>query len=93
MLMASKRDTLKRQKAMRERVAAFQKYVGTYHEQAHYEDYLDKTYVDDMLYGIGLSMSGLTDYSGPGGYERFKQYLREHLDGKRASAERADVGG
>jgi hypothetical protein len=85
--MASKRDTEHRRKAMRVRVSQFQKYVATYHEQAHYEDYLDKTYVDDMLYGIGLSMSGLTDYSGPGGYERFKQYLREHLDGKRASAD------
>lgn len=75
----NKRDTEKRRKAMRWRVKYLQDYVNTYSDQAHYEDYSDKTYVDDMLYGLGLSMVGPADYTGPGGYERFKQYLREHL--------------
>jgi hypothetical protein len=66
---------------MREMVAKLQEYVRTYSDQAHYEDYSDKTFLDDMLYGIGLSMQvgTPTDFTGAGGYERFKQKLREHL--------------
>jgi hypothetical protein len=73
------RNVEKRRKQVRERVKYLQDYVSTYSDQAFYEDYSDKTYVDDMLFGIGLSMSGPADYTGPVGYERFKQYLREHL--------------
>lgn len=74
----------RKRKRMREVVAYFQKYVATYTEQSHYDDYSDKTYLEDMLYGIGLSLAvgTPTDYSGPGGYERFKQALREHLSGQ-----------
>lgn len=72
-----------RHKRMREAVAKLQAYMNAYTQQAHYEEYTDKTYVDDVLYGLGLSLSGLTDYSGPGGYERFKAYLRDHLEGRR----------
>jgi hypothetical protein len=75
----NKREAEKRRKVMRERVKYLQDYVNTYSDQAHYEDYSDKTYLDDMLYGIGLSMAGPADYTGHGGYERFKQFLREHL--------------
>lgn len=71
-----------RQKRMREAVAKLQAYMSSYSEQAHYEDYTDKTYVDDILYGLGLSLSGLSDFSGPGGYSRFKAYLQDHLDGR-----------
>lgn len=70
-----------KRRQMRERVAAFQEYVRTYSDQSSYEDYSVKTFLDDMLYGIGLSMQigTPTDYTGAGGYERFKQALREHL--------------
>jgi len=75
----NKRQANARRKLMRERVAKLQHYVATYSDQASYEDYSDKTYVDDVLYGLGISMIGPTDFTGPGGYERFKQYLREFL--------------
>lgn len=68
-----------RHKRMREMVALFQHYVATYSNQSHYETYSDKTFLDDMLYGIGISIIGAADYTGAGGYERFKQKLREHL--------------
>jgi len=73
-----------RRKQMLEAVKSLQEYVGTYDQQAHLDDYTNKTYVDDILYGLGLSMQKLfpADFQGPSGYERFKQYLREHLDGK-----------
>lgn len=79
-----KRDAEKRRARMRAVVSKFQTYVGTYHRQAYYEDYSDKTYLDDMLYGIGLSLAEGTpiDYTGPGGYERFKAVLFDHLSSK-----------
>lgn len=66
---------------MRATVAKFQDYVATYDKQSEYDSYLDKTFLDDMLYGIGISLQIGTaaDYTGAGGYERFKQKLREHL--------------
>lgn len=75
----NKREAEKARKRMREMVSRFQKYVATYSDQAHFEDYSDKTYIDDMLYGLGISIVGPADYTGPGGYERWKQKLREHL--------------
>jgi hypothetical protein len=77
----AKPKTDPRHARMREMVAKFQEYVRTYSDQTHYETYFDQTFLDDMLYGIGLSMQigTPTDYTGAGGYERFKQALREHL--------------
>lgn len=75
----NKRDTEKRKELVRARVAAFQHYVATYSNQPGYQEYSDKTWIDDILYGLGICMKDATDYTGPGGYERFKQYLREHL--------------
>jgi hypothetical protein len=77
----TKAEQEKARKRMREMVAKFHKYVGTYSSQWSYADYSDKTFLDDMLYGIGLSMQvgTPTDYTGAGGYERFKEALRQHL--------------
>lgn len=77
---------------MRQMVRAFQKYVATYDGQSGYENYSDKTFLDDMLYGVGLSLQigTPTDYTGPGGYERFKERLRQHLG---ANTSTGDSGG
>jgi hypothetical protein len=76
----NKRDHEKARKRMRAIVAHFQQYVATYTDQAHYDHYSDTTYLNDMLYGIGLSLVETgSDYSGAGGYERFKEFLRQHL--------------
>jgi hypothetical protein len=74
---AAQREVLARQARMRGIVAEFQKYVATYTEQAHYDDYLDNTYLNDMLYGIGISMG--QEYVGAEGFQRFKRVLIEHL--------------
>lgn len=80
-MTAAKPVLTPRRKSMRKAVAKLQTYVGTYDQQASFDDYTNKTYVDDVLYGLGLSMQELipADYSGASGYERFKQFLREHL--------------
>lgn len=71
----------KEQKRMRKIVAKMQEYVATYSQQTSYDMYSDKTFLDDMLYGIGLALQigSAKDNTGAGGYERFKQELREHL--------------
>lgn len=74
----NKKDTERRRRLMRARVAAFQHYVTTYSWQPEYEDYSDDTYLKDMLYGIGLSMDGV-HYSDASGFDLFKQHLREAL--------------
>lgn len=75
----NQKDVDNARKRMRNMVARYQKYVAAYSDQPRYEDYMDKTYLDDMLYGLGISIIGAADYGGPEGYERFKQLLREHL--------------
>lgn len=80
---AGERQMTKKQqeKRMRAVVAKMQHYVATYSNQAEYASYTDKTFLDDMLYGIGIAMAEhtATDHTGPGGYERFKETLRKHL--------------
>jgi hypothetical protein len=77
----NKRDAEKARKRMTKAVELFQHYVATYSKQAYFKDYSDRIFLDDMLYGIGLALQTdtPTDYSGPGGYERFKEHLRRHL--------------
>jgi hypothetical protein len=61
---------------MREIVARFQSYVRTYDGQAAYSTYSDRTYIEDMLYGIGLSIDPEL-YRGASGFDRFKALLQE----------------
>lgn len=71
----------KEQQRMRAVVAKFQSYVATYTDQQYYDTYADETFLNDMLYGIGIAMQIGTaaDYTYAGGFERFKHKLREHL--------------
>lgn len=80
----SARKVTPEQKRMRAAVARFQKYVATYTNERYYDTYSEKTFVEDMLYGIGLALQELrpTDYSGADGYERFKEYLRGLLSAR-----------
>lgn len=70
----------KRQQRMRRIVAAMQLYVSTYTEQASYQDYSDETFINDMLYGIGLALDRKEFYSGTG-FDRFKKRLCGYLPG------------
>lgn len=62
---------------MKERVEKLQHYWNTYTSQSNYEHYTDKTFLDDALYGIGVAISD--DFRFAGGYDKFKELLREHL--------------
>jgi hypothetical protein len=60
-------------KDIKSSVNHFQKYVGTYRDQAYWETYPIETYINDMLYGLGISID--RKYRFAGGYEKFKKYL------------------
>jgi hypothetical protein len=69
----------KRQKRMQKIVAAMQLYVRTYTEQQQsYLDYSDETFINDMLYGIGLSLDPKGFYAASG-FDKFKAALKRYL--------------
>lgn len=66
----------KRQKRIEEAVAYLQKFMATYPNQTGYLDYTDRTFLNDMLYGIGVALGGKV---GADGFDEFKDKLRAHL--------------
>ena len=67
-------------RSMEEIVAELQKYVGTYHKQHGYENYRDEMYIDDILYGLGKSLSEEYEYAN--GFQKFRRFLIEYLGGE-----------
>ena len=55
-----------------------QKYIDTYKSQQGYKKYTLDTYVDDILYGLGVSISS-KHYSFLRGFLLFKAKLQEHM--------------
>jgi len=52
-------------------------YMTSYDGQEGYEDYMTKTYVDDIVYGLGISLS--KEYETATGFAKFKADLLEYL--------------
>ena len=67
------------ERTMEESVSQLDTYMRTYGTQYKYEEYETKTYVDDVLYGLGASLSD--GYLFAGGYKQFKKDLLEYLGG------------
>lgn len=65
---------------MKAAVAHLTSYMVTYTKQEFYEDYTDKTYIDDILYGLGISLG--KEYTCADGFDKFKDVLRKHLEAK-----------
>ena len=55
----------------------FQNFVGTYHTQAGWEEYNDTTYIEDMLYGLAISLN--PKYKFANGFRVFKYDLIKYL--------------
>lgn len=68
----------KPQKRMRAAVKYLQDYMRTYSEQYGYMDYTDETFIDDVLYGLGVAIDE-EKFRFFKGAQAFKQRLREHL--------------
>lgn len=54
-------------------------YINTYDNQFSWETYSYKTILDDMLYGIGISLFG-DKYRFNNGYFEFKKFLIDFLE-------------
>lgn len=74
------------QKRMWEIVARMQEYWNTYDTQKGYTDYLDKTFIEDALYAIGIAMEP-ERYKYANGFDRFKEFLRGYLAPRRIPPE------
>lgn len=55
------------------------KYIATYDRQHGYTEYGAKTYIDDVLYGLGVSLND-KEFSFANGFQKFKQELKKYLD-------------
>lgn len=68
----------KAQKEMAARVASIQMFVSTYDKQPEYRNYHMVTFVNDMLYGLGLSLDAKR-YQYAIGYREFLGVLKEFI--------------
>ena len=69
--------TIPNQKSMTKSVAYLSHYMGTYDKQPMFEEYRPETYIDDVLYGLGVSLSD--EFKFGGGFDNFKDFLRDYL--------------
>lgn len=75
-----------KQKRMEAAVKSLTKFMATYDQQPGYLDYSDKTFVDDVLYGLGIALD--EKYFYVAGFEMFKERLRNHLAAESARSKR-----
>jgi len=59
-------------------VASLQKYMASYTDQPMYDTYRDETFIDDVLYGLGVALDQ-EGHKYAGGFEVFKMKLLKHL--------------
>lgn len=69
----------KKQRRMERAVTYLTNYMNTYQQQEGWRDYSDQTFIDDVLYGLGVALHGPECKFAPG-FDRFKAQLREHLN-------------
>lgn len=67
-----------RQRRMKKIVERMVDYVSTYDQQAGYQDYSDETFIQDMLYGISLSLDA-EKYKFADGYRKFQETIAHIL--------------
>ena len=72
-----------KQRRMRKAIAYMRNYMVEYHKQTACMDYSDATFIDDVLYGLGVALHG-TSCSYANGYEAWKEKLRAHLETAKA---------
>ena len=77
-------------KSVEDAVGFLTGYMLTYPEQPSYKDYMITTFLDDMLYGIGVSVCP-DEYTGADGYEHFKVAIVNYIEGMKACPFKHDV--
>lgn len=68
-----------RQKHVKHAIEYLTKYMVTYNKQHGYLDYTDETIIDDVLYGLGVAISGGREYQMANGFAKFKARLAKHI--------------
>ena len=68
---------MKTKRNIKASVKYLQEYMETYPVQIGYETYRRETYIDDILYGLGVSLDKKYMYAG--GFDLFKKELLKHL--------------
>lgn len=59
-------------------IKELQQYIKTYNKQYEWEQYQEKTVIDDILYGLGIAIDKQI-YSGANGFKEFKHFLLLYL--------------
>lgn len=77
LMLAADQEATRGRFDIKQSVAALADYWSTYGEQAGYEDYTLKTFLEDAIYGIGISLSD--HYRGASGHDAFKRDLSTYL--------------
>ena len=52
-----------------------EQYINTYRQQPYYKTYTEVTFINDMLYGIGVAVG--EEYRFAQGFHQFKEKLKE----------------
>jgi hypothetical protein len=68
----------KEQEKIKKAVEYLKNYINTYDTQLGYMDYSDECFIDDILYGLGVSLDA-KNHSFAGGFMAFKMKLLAHL--------------
>lgn len=59
-------------------VSSLQTYMAKYDEQPGYQHYSDETFINDVLYGLGIALDP-SKFQYADGFDKFKERLRAHL--------------
>ena len=65
-------------KRMELMVQYLKRYIDTYDNQYHYQNYSDTILIDDILYGLGVALNP-EKHQFADGFDTFKKKLIEHL--------------
>lgn len=67
-----------KQRRMRGIWARMDAYIRSYDGQANWLDYSDNVFIDDVLYGLGISIDP-KKYYGASGFDEFKKVLLQRV--------------
>lgn len=54
-------------------------YVDSYDDQPHWKEYSQSIYINDMLYGLGVSLDP-TNYKWASGYDEWLHVLKDFIE-------------
>jgi hypothetical protein len=66
-------------KRMKLMVEYMQHYMRTYTQQYNYQEYTDKTFIQDILYGLGVAINP-QDHRWSDGFDRWKETLMKLMN-------------